>query len=49
MLKLLKADWSADELADAFDQLGLNPQIRAEQVTLEQFVGLTQHLATRIA
>ena len=49
MLKLLKDDWSDVELADAFDQLGLKPQIRAEKVTLEQFVGLTQHLAARFA
>jgi 16S rRNA (adenine1518-N6/adenine1519-N6)-dimethyltransferase len=44
MLKLLKRDWPADKLAEAFQQLGLSPQIRAEKVTLEQFVKLAQTL-----
>jgi len=45
MLKLLKQDWPADKLEDAFEQLGLSPQIRAEKVGLEQFVELTTLLA----
>jgi 16S rRNA (adenine1518-N6/adenine1519-N6)-dimethyltransferase len=41
MLKLLKQQWPAEKLTQAFDQIGLSPQIRAEAVTLEQFVRLT--------
>ena len=44
MLKLLKNDWPAQALQEAFEQLSLSPQIRAEAVTLEQFVQLTQML-----
>jgi 16S rRNA (adenine1518-N6/adenine1519-N6)-dimethyltransferase len=46
MLKLLKNDWPADKLADAFEQLKISPQERAEKLTLEQFVALTELLAT---
>ncbi len=45
MMKLLKQDWPADKLGAAFEQLGLSPQIRAEKVSLEQFVQLTKILA----
>lgn len=41
MLKLLKQEWDAEKLAAAFEKLGLSPQIRAEKVSLEQFVDLT--------
>lgn len=41
MMKLLKQEWPAEKLAEAFERVGLSPQIRAEAVTLEQFVGLT--------
>jgi 16S rRNA (adenine1518-N6/adenine1519-N6)-dimethyltransferase len=41
MMKLLKQEWPAERLAAAFETLGLSPQIRAEAVTLEQFVRLT--------
>jgi 16S rRNA (adenine1518-N6/adenine1519-N6)-dimethyltransferase len=41
MMKLLKREWPAEKLATAFEQIGLSPQIRAEAVTLEQFVRLT--------
>jgi 16S rRNA (adenine1518-N6/adenine1519-N6)-dimethyltransferase len=44
MLKLLKQEWPAEKLAKAFDELKLSPQIRAERVTLEQFVELTNLL-----
>ena len=44
MLKLLKQDWPADKLAASFEKLQLAPQIRAERVTLEQFVQLTNLL-----
>jgi len=40
MLKLLKQDWPAEPLTEAFDKLGLSHQIRAEKVSLEQFVAL---------
>jgi 16S rRNA (adenine1518-N6/adenine1519-N6)-dimethyltransferase len=46
MLKLLKAEWASARLDQAFSQLGLPLQTRAEAVTLEQFVGLTQMLST---
>jgi 16S rRNA (adenine1518-N6/adenine1519-N6)-dimethyltransferase len=41
MMKLLKQEWPAERLAAAFETVGLSPQIRAEAVTLEQFVRLT--------
>jgi len=45
MLKLLKADWPDSTLARAFAEAQVPAQSRAEQVSLEQFVRLTQHLA----
>ena len=42
MLKLLKADWDPDELSRAFEELGLPASIRAETVSLEQFINLTR-------
>ena len=44
MFKLLKTDWPEDKLTRAFAHLNLSPQIRAEQVTLEQFVELVKQL-----
>ena len=44
MLKLLKEDWRAEQLEEAFANLSLPLQARAETVTLEQFVRLTQLL-----
>jgi 16S rRNA (adenine1518-N6/adenine1519-N6)-dimethyltransferase len=44
MFKLLKQHWPQARLADAFGQLALSPQIRAEAVTLEQFVRLVEIL-----
>jgi 16S rRNA (adenine1518-N6/adenine1519-N6)-dimethyltransferase len=44
MLKLLKQDWSADKLAAAFAELKISPQERAEKLSLEQFVALTEKL-----
>jgi 16S rRNA (adenine1518-N6/adenine1519-N6)-dimethyltransferase len=41
MLKLLKQDWPVEKLTAAFERLGLSPQIRAEKVSLLQFVELT--------
>ncbi len=45
MLKLLKEDWPLEHLEQAFHQTGLSLQARAEIVTLEQFVRLTQILS----
>lgn len=45
MFKLLKQEWPEDKLAAAFAEIGLSPQIRAEAVTLRQFVTLTKSLA----
>jgi 16S rRNA (adenine1518-N6/adenine1519-N6)-dimethyltransferase len=44
MLKLLKQDWAADKLASAFAELKISPQERAEKLSLEQFVALTEKL-----
>jgi 16S rRNA (adenine1518-N6/adenine1519-N6)-dimethyltransferase len=44
MLKLLKANWPAPALDLAWKQLDLSPQIRAEKVSVDQFVQLTQSL-----
>ena len=44
MLKLLKADWSKEDLERAFGQLQLSLSTRAESVTLKQFAALTQWL-----
>ena len=45
MVKLLKQDWAADKIAAAMTALELSLLIRAEAVTLEQFVALTKLLA----
>ena len=45
MMKLLKRDWPEAAVAEIFKTLGLDEQIRAERVTLEQFVEITQHLS----
>jgi 16S rRNA (adenine1518-N6/adenine1519-N6)-dimethyltransferase len=44
MLKLLREDWPAVKLERAFKELRLSLQIRAEEVSLEQFVGLVKAL-----
>ena len=44
MLKLLKQDWAVDKLAAAFAELKISPQERAEKLSLEQFVALTEKL-----
>ena len=44
MLKLLKEDWPMEELGKAFKELPLAPGTRAEKVSLEQFVKLTELL-----
>jgi 16S rRNA (adenine1518-N6/adenine1519-N6)-dimethyltransferase len=45
MLKLLREDWPAHALAEAFSEQSLSPQTRAETVSLEQFIRLTRVLA----
>ena len=44
MFKLLKADWPLDQLGAAFEALNLSPALRAEAVSLEDFVRLTRLL-----
>jgi len=44
MLKLLKGDWPEPRLATEFDRLWLSPQIRAEEVSLEQFAQMAHAL-----
>ena len=47
MLKLLKEDWPAEALEQAFARLRLLPQARAEMISVEQFAQLTRELAAR--
>ncbi len=47
MLKLLKEDWPELCLAAEFERLKLSPQVRAEQVSLEQFAQMAQALCRR--
>jgi 16S rRNA (adenine1518-N6/adenine1519-N6)-dimethyltransferase len=42
MLKLLREDWPAEKLEHVFEDLQLSSQVRAEVVSLEQFVGLVK-------
>ncbi|HEY5040885.1 MAG TPA: 16S rRNA (adenine(1518)-N(6)/adenine(1519)-N(6))-dimethyltransferase RsmA [Verrucomicrobiae bacterium] len=44
MLKLLKADWPKEKLEAVFTGLNISPQERAEKLSLEQFVALTEKL-----
>jgi len=44
MLKLLKQDWPADILEQAFAELNIQPRERAEKLSLVQFVELTRKL-----
>ncbi len=44
MFKLLKEDWPEQRLAREFERLELSPQIRAEEVSLEQFTRLACNL-----
>jgi len=40
----LKEEWPAEAVHGGFAQLGLEPKVRAEEVALEKFVGLTKIL-----
>jgi 16S rRNA (adenine1518-N6/adenine1519-N6)-dimethyltransferase len=44
MLKLLKEDWPGPRLAAEFERLKLSPQVRAEEVSLEQFAQMAHAL-----
>ena len=44
MLKVLKADWPEEKLVRAFETLSISTRERAEDLSLEQFVALTEHL-----
>jgi 16S rRNA (adenine1518-N6/adenine1519-N6)-dimethyltransferase len=44
MFKLLKADWPEARLATEFERLKLPPQVRAEEVSPEQFARMAQAL-----
>jgi len=44
MHKLLKSQWPVDKLTDALNKLGISLQIRAEKLSLQQFVELTKLL-----
>jgi 16S rRNA (adenine1518-N6/adenine1519-N6)-dimethyltransferase len=48
MLKLLKQQWPGERLEAAFAEVALSRETRAEAVSLEQFVRLTQALAARL-
>jgi 16S rRNA (adenine1518-N6/adenine1519-N6)-dimethyltransferase len=45
MLKLLKQDWPEQKLKQVFQKLCIPPQERAEKLSLEQFVALTEKLS----
>jgi 16S rRNA (adenine1518-N6/adenine1519-N6)-dimethyltransferase len=44
MHKLLKSDWPVDKLTAAMNKLAISLQIRAEKLSVEQFVALTKEL-----
>jgi 16S rRNA (adenine1518-N6/adenine1519-N6)-dimethyltransferase len=44
MAKLLKQQWTASQIASAFEQTGISSQARAETVSLTQFVAMTRLL-----
>ena len=49
MKKLLRAEWPAEELERGFGEVGLSLGTRAEAVSLEQFVRLTECLTASSA
>jgi 16S rRNA (adenine1518-N6/adenine1519-N6)-dimethyltransferase len=44
MFKLLKQDWTEEQLVREFERQKLSPQVRAEEVSLEQFAQIAQGL-----
>jgi 16S rRNA (adenine1518-N6/adenine1519-N6)-dimethyltransferase len=49
MIKLLKAAWPVPQLEAAFAELGLDPLVRGEKLSLDQFVRLTLILSPAVA
>ncbi|HUS35315.1 MAG TPA: 16S rRNA (adenine(1518)-N(6)/adenine(1519)-N(6))-dimethyltransferase RsmA [Verrucomicrobiae bacterium] len=49
MMKLLKQEWPPENLQGCFGEIGLSPQVRAEAVSLEQFVALATCLTNNPA
>jgi 16S rRNA A1518/A1519 N6-dimethyltransferase RsmA/KsgA/DIM1 with predicted DNA glycosylase/AP lyase activity len=47
MLKLLREDWPAGKLERTFAELQIPVQERAEKLSLEQFLALTEKLGER--
>ena|SRR5436190_8258945 len=47
MLKLLKEDWPDERLMQAFDEMKIPVQVRAEKIRLEQFAELASLLSTK--
>ena len=48
MLKLHKQDWPKEKLEAAFAELNISPMERAEKLSLEQFVALTNRLTSGV-
>ena len=48
MLKLLKEKWAIHEIEAALVASSLPPKIRAEEVSIEQFISLTKHVSTTL-
>ena len=46
MLKLLREDWPVEQLDQAFAELKIPSQERAEKLSLEQFVALAENLSS---
>lgn len=46
LLKVLSGVWAKEAVARAFEAMGLDPMIRAERVTREQFIALARQLVT---
>ena len=47
MLKLLKQDWPLEKLERIFAQMKISAQERGEKLSLEQYVRLTEMLASK--
>lgn len=45
-LKLLKADWPEQKLKETFEAMQLDPKIRAEKLSIEQFAEMARRLAS---
>jgi len=47
LMKLLKAKWKPEELEPAFRKANIDPQVRAERLSVQQFVSLAEDLAPK--